>query len=378
MCVFKFSVILCGYILSAAVGISQSTGHRYLLVSGYTKALPDKGIAVYDFNTQTGELKFHSVTGGIENPSYLAVSRNGKYVYAVSEKNKGTVVAYRFDHISGKLDSINQSSAGGRGPCYISTDDAATHVFIANYSDGSLSAIKLNTNGSLDTTAIQTIQHSGSSINKDNQAGPHVHSMVLSPDNRYVLCADLGIDHVYTYRFDAKSASPLSEAVPAYVDVKPGSGPRHICFHPNGNYVYVVNELNGTVDAFSYSDGKLQHKQTITMLPEGFNGIIEAADIHISPDGKFLYASNREERNEIIIYSIGKDGTLRFAGRQSVMGAAPRNFVIDPSGKFVLVANQNSNEVIVFRRNKKTGLLKYSGKKISTASPSCLKFITVH
>lgn len=378
MCVFKFSVILCGYILSAAVGISQSTGHRYLLVSGYTKALPDKGIAVYDFNTQTGELKFHSVTGGIENPSYLAVSRNGKYVYAVSEKNKGTVVAYRFDHLSGKLDSINQSSAGGRGPCYISTDDAATHVFIANYSDGSLSAIKLNTNGSLDTTAIQTIQHSGSSINKDNQAGPHVHSMVLSPDNRYVLCADLGIDHVYTYRFDAKSASPLSEAVPAYIDVKPGSGPRHICFHPNGNYVYVVNELNGTVDAFSYSDGKLQHKQTITMLPEGFNGIIEAADIHISPDGKFLYASNREERNEIIIYSIGKDATFRFAGRQSVMGAAPRNFVIDPSGKFVLVANQNSNEVIVFRRNKKTGLLKYSGKKISTASPSCLKFITVH
>ena len=376
MNLFKFSAILCGCTLFAMIVIAQPGGHQFLLVSGYTKALPDKGIEVYDFNLQTGELKSHSVAGGIENPSYLAVSRNGKYVYAVSEKNKGTVVAYRFDQTSGKLDSINQSSAGGRGPCYVSTDDAATHIFIANYSDGSLSAIKLNSDGSLDTTAIQTIQHSGSSINKDNQSGPHVHSMVPSPDNRYVLCADLGIDRVYTYRFDAKSGSPLSEASPAYADVKPGSGPRHICFHPNKKYVYVVNELNGSVDAFSYSEGKLQHKQTITMLPEGYNGIIEAADIHISPDGKFLYASNREERNEIVIYSIRKEGTLRFAGRQSVMGAAPRNFVIDPSGKFVLVANQNSNEVIVFRRNAVTGLLKFTGKKISAASPSCLKFIT--
>lgn len=376
MNVFKFSAILFGFTLFATIVIAQSRGHLYLLVSGYTKALPDKGIAVYDFNGQTGELKFHAVKGGIENPSYLTVSKNGKYVYAVSEKNKGTVIAYRFNRLSGKLDSINQSPVGGRGPCYVSTDDAATHVFIANYSDGSLSAIKLNKDGSLDTTAIQTIQHSGSSINKDNQSGPHVHSMVPSPDNRYVLCADLGIDRVYTYRFDAKSDLPLSEAPLAYVEVKPGNGPRHICFHPNKKYVYVVNELNGSVDAFSYNEGKLQHKQTITMLPEGFNGIIEAADIHISPDGKFLYASNREERNEIIIYSIKKDGTLQFAGRQSVMGAAPRNFVIDPSGKFLLVANQNSNEVLVFRRNGVTGLLKFTGKKISAASPSCLKFIT--
>lgn len=375
---FKFSAILCGFILCATIVVAQSNGHRYLLVSGYTRTLPDKGIAVYDFNTQTGELKFHAVTGGIENPSYLAVSRNGKYVYAVSEKNKGTVVAYRFNRLLGKLDSINQSPVGGRGPCYVSTDDAATHVFIANYSDGSLSAIKLNKDGSLDTTAIQTIQHSGSSINKDNQSGPHVHSMVLSPDNNYVLCADLGIDRVYTYRFAAQSHSPLSEASPAYAEVTPGSGPRHIIFHPNGKYVYVVNELNGSVDAFNYSDGKLQHKQTITMLPEGFSGTIEAADIHISPDGKFLYASNREERNEIIIYSIGKEGMLRFAGRQSVMGAAPRNFVIDPSGKYVLVANQNSNEVILFQRNAVTGLLKFTGKKISATAPSCLKFITIH
>jgi len=372
-----FPIILYSVVCFSKV-YTQPKDHCYLLIGGYTKPLKDKGIAVYDFNMQTGDLQFRSVTGGIENPSYLTISRDGTKVYAVSEKNngQGIIIAYQFNRSTGTLRFINEASSGGEGPCYVSVDDAGTHVFAANYSDGRLSAIRLNKDGSLDTAAVQSIQHTGSSINKESQAGPHAHSAVLSPDNRYVLGADLGTDRVYIYRFDSKATKPLSPADTEYVTTIPGSGPRHICFHPNGKYVYVVNEMGGSVDAFDYKDGVLKPKQSITMLPDGFTGIVEAADIHISPDGKFLYASNREVRNEIVIYSISKEGALSFTGRQPVLGAVPRNFAIDPSGKFLLVANQKTSEVIVFNRNANTGLLSFTGKKISIPGPACLKFMT--
>jgi cellobiose epimerase len=357
---------------------AQPQDHVYLLISGYTKSEKNKGIAVYDFNQQSGVLKFKSVTDKVENPAYLAISKNGHNLYAVSEKNTGggAVMAYRFNFTNGTLQPINPVAPTGEGPCYISVDDAQTHVFIANYSDGSLNVFPLNKNGSIDSASRQSIQNTGSSINKENQQGPHAHSAILSPDNHYVLTADLGSDRIYSYRFNPAAGSPLSPASKAFITVKPGSGPRHIIFHPNGNYVYVVNELSGTVDVFDYKDGLLLPKQSISMLPEKFSGIVEAADIHISADGKFLYASNREVRNEIVIYAVSDKGTLRFVARQSVLGAVPRNFVIDPSGKFLLVANQKSNEVIVFRRNVSTGLLTYSGQKISFSEPSCLKFVT--
>lgn len=348
-----------------------------MVIGTYTMPLKDRGIEVYDFNMKTGRLHIRSVMGGIENPSYLAISKDGNKVYVVSEKNNrpGTITAYRFDRATATLHLMNQAASGGEGPCYVSVNDAGTHVFAANYGSGSLSTTRLHQDGSLDSEKTQTIQHEGSSINKESQAGPHVHSTVPSPDNHYVVSADLGIDRVYVYRFDSSATTPLSEARNGYATVAPGSGPRHICFHPNGKYMYVVNEIAGSVDAFDYNDGALKHKQSITMLPQGFTGIVEAADIHISADGKFLYASNREVRNEIVIYAIGKDGLLRFTGRQPVLGVAPRNFAIDPSGKFLLVGNLRTSEVIVFRRNKKTGLLKFTGKKISIGEPACLQFI---
>jgi 6-phosphogluconolactonase len=189
-----------------------------------------------------------------------------------------------------------------------------------------------------------------------------------------VLSANLGNDRVYIYRFDRGANIALHAADEPYVTVTPGSGPRHLCFHPSGKYVYVVNEMAGSIDAFDYKDGVFRHKQTITMLPEGFSGIVEAADIHISSDGRFLYASNREVRNEIVIYSISPAGALRFAGRQPVLGEAPRGFAIDPSGRFLLSANLKTNEIVVFRRDVKTGLLNFTGKKIPVKGPACLKF----
>jgi len=350
----------------------------YLVIGSYTKP-GEKGISVYTFDTQTGTLEFRSSTGDIESPSYLTPGKDGKTIYAVSEKNNGSgsVYAYQFDQTSGKLSFINQAPSGGKGPCYISADKAGTHVFTANYSSGSLGVIGLKADGSLDTAVLQSIQHTGGSIKAD-QTKPHAHSAVLSPDGRYVLSANLGNDHVYLYHFDPKAAGPLSPADPAYVTITPGSGPRHICFHPNGRSVYVLNEISGSIDGYGYKDGTLTHKQTITILPDGFNGTVEAADLHISPDGKFLYASNREDRNELVIFSIASNGVLRFTGRQPVLGVAPRGFVIDPTGRFLLVANLKSGEVLVFRRNAGTGLLTFTGKKISVPQPACLKFISYH
>ena len=186
---------------------------------------------------------------------------------------------------------------------------------------GSLAAIRVTDNGSLDSN-IQSIQHEGKSIHKD-QYKPHVHSAILSPDNKYLVVADLGTDKIHVYRFQPEVEKALSPAEPAYIKTKPGSGPRHLTFHPNGKYLYSINELDGSIGTYSYKDGKLEELQTITMLPEGFNGTIEAADIHISPDGKFLYGTNREDANEIVTYSIQKNGKLKYSQRNAVLGKAP-------------------------------------------------------
>jgi len=352
--------------------------HYDLLIGTYTKPGKSEGIYVYDFNLKTGTATYKSKATGIANPSYLAITRNGKKVYAVSEagRGKGSITAFNFDPKSGELKLINSVTSGGDGPCYVSVDKNDRYVFSANYGGGSLAAIRVNEDGSLNND-VQSIQHEGSSIHKD-QTKPHVHSVVLSPDNKYLLATDLGTDKVYTYQFNPSGKDALTEASPAYVSTKAGAGPRHLTFHPNGNFVYVVNELNGSVDAYTYKAGKLTPLQTITMLRDGFKGIIEAADIHCSADGKFLYASNREESNEIVIYMIGKDGRLKFAGRQSVLGKAPRNFVIAPGGKYLLVGNMNSDEIVIFKRNAQTGLLTDTGTRIAVGSPVCLKFVPVN
>lgn len=378
---FKRSITLLS-ILITFFQISQAQkvkNENYnLLIGTYTSSGKSEGIYVYDFNINTGANSYKSKATGITNPSYLAISRNGKKVYSVSEagRGKGSITAFDFDPASGELKLINSVTSGGDGPCYVEVDNSDKYVFSANYGGGSLAAIRVNEDGSLNDD-VQSIQHEGSSVHKD-QTKPHVHTVVLSPDNKYLLVTDLGTDKVHTYRFTPGGRDALSPVTPAFVSTKAGAGPRHLTFHPNRKFVYVVNELNGSVDAFSYKDGKLTSLQTITMLRQGFNGTIEAADIHCSGDGKFLYASNREESNEIVIYRIAKNGKLKFAGRQSVLGKAPRNFVIVPGGKYLLVANQNSDEIVVFRRNAKTGLLTDTGSRIEIGRPVCLKFVAVN
>jgi 6-phosphogluconolactonase len=306
----------------------------------------------------------------------MATSANGDTLYAATEGVgvSSYVSSFDFNRETGVLTFLNRVSSGGNGPAYISVDNENKFVFVANYNSGSLSAVSIKDDGSFGSE-IQSFQYEGSSINPTRQKGPHVHCAILSPDKGYLVATDLGTDRLYFYHFDAsRTSNPLTPAEPAYISLKPGSGPRHIIFHPESKKAYLVNEMEGSVTSFNFKNGNLIEKQTITLLSSEFEGKIGGADIHISPDGKFLYASNRGDANEIVIFAIRKNGGLSFVKRQSAMGKSPRNFVIDPSGRFFLVGNQESNEVVIFKRDLKTGLLSPTGKKIHVSKPVCLKF----
>ena len=339
-----------------------------LLVGTYTKR-DSEGIYQYKFNPETGESKLVSVTGSIDDPSYLAVSPDKKFVYAVSEVNGGSIKAYSLGDSS--LTFINSASSGGVHPCYVAVDNTGKYVFAGNYTSGSVGVLPVTENGGVGEP-VQSIQHKGSGPNKARQEGPHVHSVNVSPNNKDVYVPDLGIDQIVAYRFDATKGL-LSPG--ASVSVKPGSGPRHMAFHPNGKFAYLVQEMAGMVTAFAYADSSLTMIEEVSTLPEGYEGDNASADIHISPDGKFLYASNRFH-DSIAVFTIDSEtGKLSLVSHHSVMGQVPRNFAISPDGKYLLVANQESDNIVVFERDKETGKLAPTGKEIMVSMPVCLKFV---
>ena len=320
-----------------------------------------------------------SNAGGFKNPSYLAVSPNEKFVFAVNEtggeETPGMVTAYSFDKKTGTLTKINQQPSGGDHPCYVAVDKTGKWISLANYSGGSLEVLPVETNGSLGTPFL--IQHEGKSVTK-RQDRPHVHSTVFSPDNKFIFVPDLGMDKIMTYSFNAATGKTVA-ADPAFTAVDPGNGPRHFTFHPSGKYAYLIQELSGTVNAYAYNGtSKLSFLQSISSHPKDFNGTIGSADIHVSPDGKFLYASNRGTANSIAIFSIDQaTGKLTIVGFQSTIGKTPRNFNFDPSGNFLLVANQDTDDIIIFKVDKKTGTLSDTGKKIEVGKPVCVKWISM-
>lgn len=375
----KYSALLFTFFCISTIVMAQTsrTKNFYLLVGTYTNDQKTNGIHVYTFDAENGSAEEKSRITDIRNPSFLAVSKDRKNVYSVSEGGEGKgVSAYAFDTNSGKLKFLNSGSAGGNGPCYISVDEKKRTVFTGNYGGGSLSATRLKSDGSL-SSDVQVIQHEGGSVNKSRQDKPHVHAVVLSPDGRYLLVPDLGTDKVNIYRYDENQTEPLSPAAQPFASVNPGGGPRHLTFHPNGKYAYLILEMEGAVVAFDYKDGQLKETQRLTMLSPDFKGKVGAADIHVSSDGKFLYGSNRGEANEIVIYAIDKKGKLTYAGRQGQGVDTPRNFAIDPTGNFLLVGNQNGNDIAIFKRDQKTGLLSPTGKTIQVDKPVCLKFVPI-
>jgi len=345
-----------------------------LLIGTYTKGT-SKGIYVYRFYAETGKLAYLNEIDDVSNPSYLCVADNNKFVYAVNENGKnGEVSAFTFDAKQGKLVFINKQSSSGADPCYVSVDKDQKNAFVANYSSGNLTVLPINKDGSL-SPASQVVQDEGHGVNKERQEGPHVHIAMLSPDEKYLLYTDLGTDKLNMMRYHASHPQPLTPATPAFISVKDGEGPRHIVFSNDKKHVYMVTEMGSAVHVFDYDNGKLKEKQSITLLRDGFKGQTAGAAIHISPDGRFLYASNRLETNEISVYAIDPDnGSLIFAQRVSSYGKNPRDFAIDPNGNFLVLANQDSDSIYVYRIDKSNGRISKMPANIQIGNPVCLKF----
>jgi len=368
------------FIITAIASIAllyPPTKENYLIVGTYTGG-KSEGVYVYKFNSNDGSFteRSHVKTS---NPSFVAVSPDEKYVYAVHEDaanngKGGEISAFSFNKKTGILTYINEQPTLGDHPCYVVVDKTGKWVIAGNYSSGSLSVLPVKNDGSVGAPAT-TIKHEGSGVKKDRQGSPHVHCTVLSADNKFLFVPDLGIDKVVIYAFDANTGK-LTPAKQPFFKAIDGSGPRHFTFHPNHKYAYLIEELSGTVETFQYSNGTLKNIQRISSMPAGDTSFAGSADIHVSTDGKFLYASNRSTSNTIAIFKINPaDGKLTVVGHQSTLGQTPRNFNFDPSGNFLLVANQNSDQVVIFKRDKHTGLLTDTGKRIDVGKPVCLKWI---
>ena len=357
------------------ISFSCFSQEPYLFIGTYTSG-KSRGIYVYKFNTKTGT---GTEVGSIEakNPSYLCVSANGRYLYATDEEDQGgSVGAYAFEPTTGRLALLNAQSSQGSCPCYVSEDKAGKWVFVANYCSGSLAALPVNSDGSL-APAMQVIQQFGKGADTARQKAAHVHSTIFSPDERFLLEANLGTDQEHVYIFHPNEMIPLREPLDSVTTLQPGSGPRHIAFHPKKSDVYILSELSGTVDAFHFdsTSGKMSQFQRIRTTPENFKGFAGSADIHIRPDGKYLYATNRGTSNTIAVFEIRKDGMLATKQIISVNGKHPRNFVIDPGGHFLLIANRDTDNIVIFSIDPASGLLKATGKEISIPNPVCLKFL---
>jgi 6-phosphogluconolactonase len=352
--------------------IQAQTNKINFLVGTYTNSCESKGIYVYEFDSVTGDFSFKNASEQLINPSYLTISNDNKMVYAVSENDKkeSGAIALKYNQENGKLDTLNKSDGQGASSCYIINDDAT--VLTANYGSGSISVFGKNKDGSL-TKVKQVVQHTGKGINPKRQDKPHAHMVYFSPDKKYVLAVDLGTDVISVYQYNPNSENEILK-IHSSISVPAGGGPRHLTFSIDGKYVYVLQELDGSLVTFRYKNGWLEKVFETSILPKEYKGKIQTADIHISPDGKFLYATNRGETGEITIFKIARKGKLEFVEQMSTLGKGPRNFAIDPTGNFLLVAHQYSNAIIIFKRDKKSGSLTATGKKIELCSPVCLVF----
>ena len=334
-----------------------------------------KGIYRSTLDLTSGKLSDPVLAAEASNPSFIEFHPNGKFLYAVSiSRQTGSVSAYAIDGKTADLKFLNQQPSSGTGPCHISVDFAGKNVLFANYVSGSAGVIPIKSDGSL-AKPTGFVQHTGSSVNARRQKGPHAHSINISPDNRFAFVADLGIDKIMIYRLDIEKGI-LTANTPGYAKVKPGAGPRHFSFHPDGKSAYLINELDCTMAVFAYQaeSGTLTGTQTVTTLPEGFEGSNTCAEVRVHPGGKFLYGSNRGH-DSIVVYRIDPaNGKLTYVEHETADIKTPRNFNIDPTGKFCLVANQGSDSVVAFRIDQKTGELEPTGQKISIPSPVCIRF----
>jgi 6-phosphogluconolactonase len=375
-------LLLTFYVADAAP--RPPKGKYFIYVGTYTEeGSKSKGIYAYRFDPTTAEITAIGLVAETVNPSFLAVHPNGHFLYAVNEVSKykdqssGAISAFAIDRANGKLTLLNQVPSRGADPCYVTLDRTGKYVLIANYTGGSVAVFPLLEDGRLGE-ASASVQYQGHGTNPERQEGPHPHSIDSSPDNHFALVDDLGLDQVIAYRFDGAKGS-LTPSPPVSIKVEPGAGPRHLAFHPSGKFAYVINEMQSTVTVFAYdaAGGALHSLQTTSTLPKDFTGHNDAAEVQLSPSGKFLYASNRGH-DSIAVFAIDpRRGTLTPVEDIPTRGKIPRSFAIDPTGSFLLAANQKSDNVVVFRIDAGTGRLTPTGRMLEVAAPVCVTFLAI-
>ena len=367
-------IAFSGFLLASAPAAQE-----HLLYVGTCTDHGSKGIYAYRFDSSRGKLASLGLAAETPEPSFLTVDSSGRFLYTVNEtltyngRPTGAVSAFTI-HETGKLSLLNQVSSRDQGPAHIALDRTGKYALISNYTLGSVAVLPVMADGRLGD-ASWFVQHKGSSINRERQKGPHAHAIVLSRDNRFAVAADLGLDQLLIYRFDATKGT-LGEK-PAVVKTRPGAGPRHLVFSSDGRFLYVINELQSTVVIYSYNveTGALHELQTVSTLPQGFKGNSTAAEIAVDPAGKFLFASNRGDDSVTVFAINSSTGTLALVETFPSGGKTPRNFAIDPTGAWLLVANQDSDNVVVFSIDHKTGHLTSTGEALTVPSPACLKFV---
>ena len=353
------------------------TSKSHLFIGTYTDG-DSEGIYVYSLDHTTGKLQLTSVTTDIKNPSYIEIHPSQELLYAVSELSDGggLISSYAIDPLTGSLNYINQQTTGDEGPCHLSINTSGDVVAVANYSGGSITTLPIDSDGSLGQPT-GFIKHHGSSINTHRQEGPHPHSANIDPFNKNLLVPDLGLDKVMVYPINTETGT-LTELTPSWAETTPGAGPRHLAFHTNHNLVYVIKELDSTITAFKYDSeiGSLEEFQNVSTLPDTYSGDNYCADIHISPNGGFLYGSNRGH-DSIVIFAISQDsGQLEYVEHVSTNGHYPRNFTIDSDGLIFIAANELTNNIVSYWSSPSSGLLKPTGHSANVPAPVCLKLIS--
>ena len=360
---------------------SQSKDSPVVFVGTYTEpeGSQSEGIYVYRMDPSSGKLTFERVLKGIVNPAFLAIHPRQGFLYAVSEVQGfagqvgGGVSAISIDTTSGSLSLLNHQFSHGEHPCHVSVEQTGRFALVANYTSGSIAMFPIQTDGRLGP-ASEVIQHSGSSVHPERQAGPHAHCILPDPTNRFAIVTDLGLDKILIYRMDLEAGKLHKHAE---TKVQAGAGPRHLTFHPNGQYAYLINELNSTLTGYRYhaDAGTFEELQTVPALPGDFKDENLCADVHVSPDGKYLYGSNRGH-DSIVCFLIDENtGLLTYQNHTSTEGREPRNFAISPDGTFLLVANQNTNNILTFKIDPTSGQLLQTRHKVEVSMPVCLKFV---
>ena len=379
---FLAALTLVALLVPFAAGQSTSTKGSYLVYVGTYTGPASKGIYAFRFDASSGKATSLGLMAESENPSFLAIDPAGKYLYAVNEvgdfkgEKSGGVSAFAIDKRTGKLAFLNGVSSHGAGPCHVALDKTGKHVLVANYDGGSVAVFPVLADGKLgDSSSV--IQHTGHGPNPERQEAPHAHEIQVTPDNRFAMVTDLGLDKLLVYHFDSTKGT-LAAADPQFGQADPGAGPRHFVLHSSGKFVYVLNEMGGSITAFGYdaSKGVLGKLQSVSSLPSDFKGHNDSAEIVADATGKFLYASNRGP-DTIAVFSVDSStGALKWIEQVPTKGKTPRNFAIDPTGKFLWVANQESNNIVVFRVDPNTGKLTDTGTVLEAPAPVSLVFLT--